>query len=115
MRWIMVGGIAVLSLASWFYQRAAEVSFVGRQGPFASIRLVVFYAGQLVSAAIFVRVIGSWFGIGRYNKWMRPAYFLTDWIIEPLRRFVPTIGMFDITPIVAFLLLRIGMALIFGV
>ena len=62
-------------------------------------------AGQLVLLALIVRVIGSWFGIGRYNRWMRPAYVLTDWIVEPLRKVIPPIGMLDITPLVAWFIL----------
>ncbi len=107
----LVGGIVVLSAANYLAARAFEVGGATRQGPFASVRLLVFYAGQLVSMAIFARVIGTWFGVGRYNKWMRPAYVLTDWIIEPLRKVIPPIGMIDITPIVAFFLIRIGMSL----
>ena len=37
----------------------------------------------LLMAAILIRVIGSWLGIGPYRKWMRPVYALTDWLIEP--------------------------------
>lgn len=110
---VIVGGILILSLAGWLSERAVEVSSVSRRGPFAAVNLLVFYAGQLVSLAIFVRVIGSWFGIGRYNPWMKWAYILTDWIIEPLRKVIRPIGMIDITPIVAFLIIRIAMSIIF--
>lgn len=110
---VIVGGILVLSAAGWLVDRTGELASASRQQPLAPVRLIVFYAAQLVSLAIFIRVIGSWLGVGRYNKWMRPAYILTDWIIEPLRKVVPPIGMIDITPIVAFLLIRLAMALIF--
>jgi uncharacterized protein YggT (Ycf19 family) len=36
---------------------------------------------------------------------MRPFYWLTDWIVEPLRRIVPQVGRFDLTPIIAWLAL----------
>jgi uncharacterized protein YggT (Ycf19 family) len=48
-----------------------------------------------------VRVIAAWFGLFRYSRWVRPAYILTDWIVEPLRRVVQSVGAFDITPLVA--------------
>jgi uncharacterized protein YggT (Ycf19 family) len=38
---------------------------------------------------------------------MRPVYFLTDWVIKPLRRVIPPLGMIDITPLVAWIALRI--------
>ncbi|NOT09343.1 MAG: YggT family protein [Gemmatimonadales bacterium] len=53
-------------------------------------------------AAIAVRVVGSWIGFGRYARWMRPAYLLTDWLIEPIRRRLPAFGMLDLSPIVAY-------------
>jgi uncharacterized protein YggT (Ycf19 family) len=32
---------------------------------------------------------------------MRPAYVLTDWIVEPLRRALPPLGVFDLSPLAA--------------
>ncbi len=66
---------------------------------------MVYYATQLILFALLARVIGSWFGVGRYNRWMRPMYVLTDWIVEPLRRIIPPLGIVDITPLVAWFLL----------
>jgi YggT family protein len=74
-------------------------------GPRGITRLVVYYATQLILFALLARVIGSWFGVGRYNRWMRPMYVLTDWIVEPLRRIIPPLGIVDITPLVAWFLL----------
>ncbi len=96
----LVGGIVVISVAQWL---AGQVLLAGAAATSGRglIRLSVYYAGQLVMLALIVRVIGSWFGVGRYTRWMRPAYVLTDWIVEPLRRIIPPLGMFDITPLVA--------------
>ena len=52
--------------------------------------------------ALLVRVLGTWFNQGRYSPWTRWAYPLTDWFMVPLQRVVPTLGMLDITPIVAY-------------
>ena len=52
-------------------------------------------------------MVGSWFGVGRYRGWMRPFYWLTDWIVEPLRRIVPRVGMFDLTPIIAWIVILV--------
>jgi uncharacterized protein YggT (Ycf19 family) len=63
-------------------------------------------------------MIASWFGAFLYSRWMRPAYILTDWIVEPLRRVVPSMGPFDITILVAWLALmlihRILLAVLVG-
>lgn len=109
---VMVGGIIVISLSGWLIQQFRIVTVAGRSGPFTSIRLLLYYAGQLVILSIFARVVGSWFGIGRYNRYMRPAYFLTDWIIEPLRKIIPPFGMIDFSPLAALILMWIATGLI---
>ena len=114
--WILgvsvVGGILLITLTEWVLVQATRMAMAGQAGPRGVLRLFVYYAGQLVIIALIVRVIGSWFGKGRFNRWMRPAYRLTDWVVEPLRKIVPPIGMIDITPLVAWVLLQIGLALV---
>lgn len=110
----LVGGILVITVAGWLGNQFALVTWAGQRGPFALIRVALFYAGQIVTIAIFIRVIGSWFGVGPENRLMRPMYILTDWIIQPLRRVIPPIGMIDITPIVAFFLVQIIVRLLTG-
>src|SRR2546422_7025498 len=41
------------------------------------------------------------------SRWIRPAYILTDWIVEPIRRVVPPLGGFDLSPLVAMFALSI--------
>jgi YggT family protein len=36
---------------------------------------------------------------------MRPAYALTDWLVEPIRRVLPPVGMFDLSPLAAWFVL----------
>ena len=58
-----------------------------------------------VVLALIVRVLASWLPISPYSIWIRWSYPLTNWILNPLRRIIPPLGMMDITPIVAYLLL----------
>jgi YggT family protein len=102
----LVGGIVAVTLAEWLATLAQRIGGAVSAGPRSILRLLVYYASQLVLLALIVRVIGSWFGVGRYHRWMRPAYRLTDWIVEPLRRVIPPIGFVDITPIVAWLIIQ---------
>jgi len=60
-------------------------------------------------------VISSWFGIFRYSRWIRPAYLLTDWIVVPIRRLLPPTGMFDFSPLVAWLVLYLLRLFVFRV
>jgi YggT family protein len=112
---VVAAGIVIITVAQWLTGFLARASFAAGAGPRGVLRLAVYYAGQLVLIALVVRVIGSWFGAGRFNRWMRPVYVLTDWIVEPLRKIIPPIGMIDITPLVAWVALRIGLSLVLRV
>ena len=103
----VIGGILLVTLVQWLVAEVAVMARSTASGPRGTLRLVTYYASQLLLLAIIVRVIGSWFGVGRFNRWMRPAYVLTDWIVQPLRRVIPLIGMIDITPIVAWFLIMV--------
>lgn len=64
----------------------------------------------LYTLAIFVRIVLSWFGTSYANRLMRFLIRLTEPLLAPLRRTLPTVGMFDISPIVAFLIVWICQA-----
>jgi len=54
-----------------------------------------------------VRVISTWLPVSPHSRWIRWSYVLTNWMITPLQRVIPRIGMIDITPIVAWILLNV--------
>ena len=67
---------------------------------------------QVLTAAIFLRAILSWFAIDPRNPLIQVLDQITEPILSPLRRIVPRIGMIDITPLVAIILLQVlGQAL----
>ncbi len=112
---VIVAGVVILTAAGWLIDTAAGLVAAAQSGSRSVIRLVVYLAAQVVLFALIARVIGSWFGAGRYHRLLRPAYRLTDWIVEPLRRFIPPFGMIDITPLAAWLLLQILLSLLLRV
>ncbi|MCC6174651.1 MAG: YggT family protein [Chloroflexi bacterium] len=61
----------------------------------------------ILQFAIIIRALMSWFNPSPDNPVVRIVYELTEPILAPLRRIVPRIGMIDITPIVALLLLQV--------
>ena len=61
----------------------------------------------MLSAAIFIRVLLSWFPIDPRNPLVTVLYEITEPILEPLRRVVPRLGMFDLTPMVAIILIQV--------
>ena len=114
----VVGGIVTVSFAGWLARNLGGAIAVAQTGdPSAVIRLLVYYVVQVLTLALIARVIGSWFGVGRHNRFMRLAYRLTDWIVEPLSRVIPPINIggqaqIDVSPLVAFFILRIFLMLI---
>ncbi len=61
----------------------------------------------LLNMAIFLRVLFSWINPNPYNPLVSLVYQITDPILEPLGRIIPSIGMIDITPFIAMILLDI--------
>jgi YggT family protein len=55
--------------------------------------------------AILVRVILSWFPVDPSNPIIRIIWEITEPILAPFRRVIPKIGMFDLSPIAAFLVI----------
>lgn len=68
---------------------------------------VVSFLFDLWSFAILARVFLSWMNISPYHPVVRALDKVTEPILAPLRRVVPPIGMVDITPIVALLLIQL--------
>lgn len=68
---------------------------------------LIRYLCQLLAFIIFLRAILSWFAISPYNPIVLFLDRITEPFLAPLRRVIPRIGMIDITPMVAILLLII--------
>ncbi|MBX5490681.1 MAG: YggT family protein [Chloroflexi bacterium] len=63
---------------------------------------------QALTFAIIARALLSWFNLGPSHPIVRILYDVTEPILAPLRRVIPMIGMIDITPLVAILLLQVA-------
>ena len=62
--------------------------------------------------SIFARAVMSWFPVSPSNPIYVFVYQVTEPILAPLRRYIPRIGMIDITPMVAIIVLVVIQALI---
>ena len=51
--------------------------------------------------AIFIRSILSWFPMSPYNPIKAALDQLTEPVLGPLRRYLPTFGMLDLSPMIA--------------
>lgn len=112
---VAVVGVLLLSLLDWVIGVVVQLSSAAGGGPRAVLRLGVVIAYNVFFIALLVRVFGSWFGAFGYSRWVRPAYVLTDWLVEPLRRVLPPMGMFDLTPLAAWFVLWAAKQLLLSV
>ncbi len=71
------------------------------------ILLFIGVAAYLMSWLIIARALLSWFPDTRNHPAVIILYQITDPIILPIQRLVPRMGMLDISPMIAFLLLQI--------
>ena len=61
----------------------------------------------LLSLAILARVLLSWVRVSPYHPAVDLLYRITEPILAPLRRVIPPLGMVDISPVIALILLQI--------
>jgi len=104
---VIAGGLLLLTLVHWLAGFAATLGILAESGPRAWIRFLVGGLFTVLMIALFVRVISSWFGVSPYRPWMRPVMALTNWIVDPIRRILPPLGMIDFSPLVAWLVLSL--------
>ena len=83
-------------------QLVREVLFATSVGASGIAGLLFHWTFAFLRVALLVRVIGSWFPRAAGSVWLRWSFGATEWILLPLRRVVPSFGMIDITPIIAY-------------
>ncbi len=68
---------------------------------FANILLTVLWV------AILIRVLLSWFPVDPYNPLIRILFEITEPVLLPFRKVIPRIGMFDLSPLAALLVIQV--------
>jgi YggT family protein len=104
---IVVGGILILTALGFLRNQYLALLIAGQRGGRAVALLTIIWSIGLVQIALIVRVIASWLRLSEYRPWLRWAAVLTEWFLAPLRRIIPPLGMIDISPLVAYLVLVI--------
>jgi YggT family protein len=102
---VVVGGILIVSLLNFITAQLYQVVFAVGSGPRGIFRMIVAWLFEFVQIAILVRVISSWLPISPYSIWIRWSYTVSEPILRPLRQVIPSLGMIDITPIIAYFLI----------
>ena len=73
---------------------------------FAALAQLVQMLFQIYWLLIIVRVLISWVNPDPFNPIVQGLMRLTEPVLEPLRRVIPSIGPIDISPLVALLILQ---------
>ena len=102
---VVVGGILLVVALQFVRDNVRTVEVAAAIGSRGLLVLIIEWVFGILKLAIIVRVIASWLGLSTYRWWLRWSVTLTDWLVRPLRGLVPPIGMIDVTPIVAYLVL----------
>jgi YggT family protein len=84
------------------------------QAIIATMGYVLYGLLSLYSLMIFVRIILSWVTMSYRNRFIRFLVTATEPLLGPLRRYVPPVGAFDISPIVAFVIIWLLQAAVAG-
>ncbi|HEX2610862.1 MAG TPA: YggT family protein [Gemmatimonadales bacterium] len=111
---VIASGLVLMSLAAWLVDAVVRLRWMVEGGPRTWLATLVSLTFTVLMAAILIRVIASWLGIGPYRRWMRPVMALTNWLIDPIRRILPPFGMLDFSPMVAWLVLYVVRGFVMG-
>jgi YggT family protein len=114
----IVSGILAVQVAGSVLNTVAGIIVAltsGRPGvPLVIMGYLIYGLLGLYTLAIFVWIIFSWLSISYANPWMRLLVIVTEPLLSAVRRFVRPVGMFDISPMVAFLILWLAQMLVAG-
>jgi YggT family protein len=110
---VVVGGILLLSFMDLVRLEIVRSMIASQDGSAGIFHLLVSWTFSILKIALVVRVISSWLPISPYSGWVRWSYALSEPILAPLRRVVPSLGGLDITPILAYFLLSIIESVLF--
>ena len=99
--YVVIGAllIAAMDMIIGLLGQAVTATSLGAWG---IVILLIHWTFTFLRLALLVRVLSSWFPRAAYSPWIRWSFPATEWMLRPLRRVIPTIGMIDITPIAAY-------------
>lgn len=103
----VVMGILAQSLLEYVVVLFASTVAGLASGPRGAARAVVSLLFGVLQVALLIRVVSSWFPRFADARALRWTYRLTEPMLAPLRAVLPSLGPFDITPLVLYYLIRL--------
>ena len=111
---ILLGYFALQLIATIASTVAGVIDSTQRGAFFWLIGYILYGLISIYSLLVVIRIIFSWGMLSYTNRIMRFLIDVTEPLLGPLRRVVPPLGRFDISPIVALLILWLFQAAIGG-
>lgn len=97
----VVGGLILITVLEFVGGLIAQAGF-GLSSPGRLGVLLLSWTFMLLRIALIVRVISTWVQVSPYSPWIRWSYVLTEWMIAPVRKVLPSFGPVDVSPLVVF-------------
>jgi len=82
---------------------------------FSSLALLFSMIFKILYFLLVIRIILTWFAVNPYNEIVQILYKVTDPILMPFRRLPLRIGMIDLSPILAFIVLAFVSNFVVGI
>src|SRR3954468_18196596 len=96
--------LAALDMIGALVRQVALATSLGGMG---ILLLLVRWTFGFLTFALLVRVLASWLPRLGASRWIRWSYGATEWMLRPLRNLIPSFGVIDVTPIVAYFALQL--------
>ena len=103
----VVLGILIQSLLGYLIGILASTALGLSSGPRGALRALAQLTFAVLQIALMIRVLSSWFGGLARARWLRWTYTITEPLLAPLRQVIPSLGPFDITPLILYYLIQI--------
>lgn len=79
----------------------------------SAISQVIFLILRIFEFILLARVLLSWFpNVDRNNPIIQFLYDITEPVLRPIRDMLPPNGMFDLSPLIAFLIIQVVAAIL---
>jgi len=115
--------ILIAILLGWFFlwlTQEVAATLIGllisfrAANPIMALGYIIYGALSIYIVLIFMRIVFSWGMVSYSNRLMRFLVNTTEPLLGPLRRIIPPLGVMDISPIFAFLILWLFQRAIVG-
>jgi YggT family protein len=103
----VIGAALLIALVDGAIGLVLDAQLAVGRGAVGVLFLLVRWTFAFLRIALIVRVVMSWLPRLAHSRWVSWSFGATDWMLRPLRRVVPSLGVMDITPIVAYFALVI--------